>query len=206
MNKLALLSLVFAVASVTAHADVINGNFEAGNTGFTTDLSYSPTDYYPESIYDVNTDPHAHHGSFTSYGDHTTGTGNMLIVNGSTDASKKKVWEGTTTSLAAGTYTMSFWLSNMYDSNNVVLKAYADNSLIGSGFTVASGTGTWHQMVTSSFTTAGGVTTLRLDNDQFNALGNDFAIDDIKVQAVPEPMSMTVLGLGAAALLKRKRK
>lgn len=188
-----------------ANASVVNGDFEAGNTGFTTDLTYSPTNYYPEGIYSVDTNPNTYHGSFTSFGDHTSGSGKMLIVNGSTDSNKKLVWEGTTSNLAAGTYTLSFWMANAYDSNNVILNAKVDGNLVGTGYTVVSGTGTWNQFSTT-FTTTGGVSTLSLINDQLAYGGNDFAIDDISVEAVPEPMTMAFLGIGAAAMLRRRRK
>jgi len=129
----------------------------------------------------------------------------MLIVNGNTDSNKKLVWEGTTTNLSAGTYTLSFWMANAYDSNNVILNAKVDGNLVGSGYAVVSGTGTWNQFSTT-FTTTGGVSTISLINDQLAFGGNDFAIDDISVEAVPEPMTMAVLSLGAAAMLRRRRK
>ena len=60
-----------------------NGNFEGGATGFSSDYIHNPGDLWPESVYDVLTNPNAAHPNFPACGDHTTGSGNMLAVNGS---------------------------------------------------------------------------------------------------------------------------
>ena len=63
---------------------VANGDFSLGNVGFTSSYTWSapPSTILLEGDYSVYTDPHLVHLGFTSFGDHTTGTGNMMIVNG----------------------------------------------------------------------------------------------------------------------------
>src|SRR5262245_35251540 len=68
---------------------VLNGSFDAGNSGFTTQYNYSPGDIGPARSFDVVDDPaHARPNAFdpVSYQDHTTGTGLMLAANGAVTA------------------------------------------------------------------------------------------------------------------------
>src|SRR5262249_48965933 len=57
-----------------------NGNFTLGNTGFQSDYTFSSTST-AEGRYTVTTNPRLFHPGGASYGDHTTGTGPMLVVN-----------------------------------------------------------------------------------------------------------------------------
>jgi hypothetical protein len=61
---------------------VVNGDFEAGNTGFTSDYRYSPGDIGPDTVYDLLRNPADEHYLGASYGDHTSGSGLMMAVNG----------------------------------------------------------------------------------------------------------------------------
>jgi|GEM_PF-1528219 len=99
-----ILILAFASPAVAEPLNLItNGDFEDGNTGFTSDFTYVPivnqSSMYPPAIYSINIDPNLGHGSWTSFGDHTTGDGNMMIVNGFNDPddefSDLTVWEQT---------------------------------------------------------------------------------------------------------------
>jgi len=77
---------------------ILNGDFEAGNTGFTTDYNYvdpgntGSWTLGPPYTYTVSTDPHLYHSAWTSFGDHTTGNGTMMmIVNGSSNGEPPEV-------------------------------------------------------------------------------------------------------------------
>ena len=54
-NTLLIAGATSALALVgsTALAGVVNGNFEAGNTGFTSGYTYLPGNGVPEGVYDV---------------------------------------------------------------------------------------------------------------------------------------------------------
>lgn len=62
---------------------IANGDFEAGNAGFTTSLAYNPSIGVLAEVYDVENSRQAWTSNFLDYGDHTSGTGNMMMVNGS---------------------------------------------------------------------------------------------------------------------------
>jgi hypothetical protein len=95
-----VLLLSFGVAPVFA-ADFEDGNmllygdFEGGYAGFGTDYSYcwtpgSSTLTSPKT-YAIGQNPHNYNPGWSWFGDHTTGSGSMLIFNGST-TSPSLVW------------------------------------------------------------------------------------------------------------------
>ena len=238
MWKLAMLVCLGSLAASQASANLIfNGDFEAGNTGFTSDYTYiapgtlspvgapdnpggSAYTLWDEGTYSVGTDPNALHASWASFGDNTTGTGNMLIVNGA--ASPVSVWQGTLSSaLVAGqTYEFSAWVANLYPppvGSETIPTAPAQlqfsigGNQIGTSFT-APGVGVWSEF-TATFV-AGSEPIAVLDLNTVPN-GNDFALDDISLislTAVPEPTTMIagvllLLPFGASTLriLRRNR-
>jgi hypothetical protein len=94
MRKLLIL-ICFSIFSSVSFAQnlVTNGDFSAGNTSFTTGyiLDCTVGGYIGEQRYCVGTNPNAVHGAWAACGDHTTGTGNMLIFNG-TSTPNVNVW------------------------------------------------------------------------------------------------------------------
>lgn len=167
---------------------IINGDFEQGNVGFTSAYGYvnaaTPLNMVPEGIYTVDNDAHYHHNNF--YGkDHTTGTGNFMIVNGS--GSPVNIWQQTVTVLPNTTYYFSAWAASL---NNVApyaqLQFNVNGTLVGTTAVLTAGPsntstplnwvrfyGTW----TSGPAVTSAVVSIR---DLQTALGgNDFGLDDI---------------------------
>ena len=217
---------VLTVSQAWAQNLVNNGDFEAGNTGFTSDYIYagvagtpSPTSGNPNTLWDegtysVGTDPFSFHSSWTSFGDHTTGTGNMLIVNGA--ESPVTVWQGTLSSpLVVGqTYEFSAWVANLYPPpvgvgttpiNPAQLQFSVGGSTIGSVYT-APGVGVWSEF-TATF--LAGIEPIAVLDLQTAPNGNDFVLDDISIKVVPEPGTLALFaGSGLLALFgwRRSRK
>ena len=61
---------------------IYNGDFELGNTGFFSQYIYNNTSLWDEGTYMVGPNPQTYHSHFSSCPDHTTGTGNHMIING----------------------------------------------------------------------------------------------------------------------------
>lgn len=65
---------------------ITNGNFSAGNTGFTSEYTYNGVDGFgnlDEGSYGIVTNPNTIHSLWYGFTDHTTGTNpNMMVVNG----------------------------------------------------------------------------------------------------------------------------
>jgi hypothetical protein len=182
---------------------VVNGNFEAGNTGFETGYLYSPTNTWPEGTYTVDSNPYNTHSLFASYGDHTTGYGNMMVVNGA-PVSNVTVWEQTVSVSPNTDYEFSLWLSKctpvLY--NRAQLEYFINGTSIGTNYAPET-TGEWvefSQLWQSGLSTTA---TIRIVDRETAYYGNDFAIDDISF--VPEPTTLFLLGLGGLTILRKRR-
>lgn len=132
------VALALSVQAVGANL-IVNGDFEAGNTGFTTEYKYldpSVTGTWtlgPEYMYTVSTNPSLYHSQWANFGDHTTGTGKMMIVNGTWDDYTPNynaiVWEQTVTPLpCVSVYpetTVTLFAGQTWDIGDVLVKTSA---------------------------------------------------------------------------------
>jgi hypothetical protein len=182
----------------TAANSVVNGDFESGNTGFQhagyTDVTTntpSTSLLQPAGTYAVGKNPNLYHNNFFApNGDHTSGQGNMMIVNGS-DTPNKIVWQESITVKPSTDYVFSFWAANISQAditnNNTSILQF---SLNNGTTTTALGTitlstsnalGVWQYFNTiwNSGSISGTVTIALINNNTNTAGGNDFAVDDI---------------------------
>ena len=88
------LFIILLVSDVQANL-IVNGSFENGNYGYTTGYIYD-NNLGDEGIYDsgkycIGTDPSNTSIAWPSFGDHTTGSGKMMIVNGNSNGTTT-VW------------------------------------------------------------------------------------------------------------------
>jgi hypothetical protein len=221
-SRFFLSSLTFATLSSSSFAAnlVINGNFEAGLTGFTSDytlVSSTPGSLLPASVYLVGPNPSLYHSGFASYGDHTTGTGNMLIANGSNDITDF-VWRTTAAiPVTPNTdYYFEAWMSSAISTSPAVLSFQlagdVSNATLGTG-TAPTVTGVWQPVSHVWNSGANTSVTLFLQNANPAFGGNDFAIDDIhfgetsSVSPVPDAASTLVLAslsFAACAFARRR--
>src|SRR5262245_39995164 len=91
---------------------IVNGDFEAGNRDFSTDYRYSPGSIYGFQEYAITRDPRLVHNQATSFGDHTTGSGLMMAVNGPLSSNNLTVWAQTVPVQTNMTYTFSAWVAS----------------------------------------------------------------------------------------------
>ena len=130
---------------------IVNGDFEAGNTGFTSGYLFDNSlgglatggEGAGAGKYAVVTDPNFSPSSFPHAADHTpTGPGNMMVVNGSGIAAKT-VWEQIVAPpLTVGTtYEFSVWVMNVYPDNPANLQFSFGGSVLGT--MTPKGTDVW---------------------------------------------------------------
>jgi hypothetical protein len=185
---LALLGL--SQGAAMAQNLIVNGDFTSGNSSFTSGYNYSSSlssggdGGGGEGNYYVTTNPNSTHSGFSSFGDHTTGSGNMMVINGSTVASKT-VWQETVSVTAGRNWTFSLWMASAVAGTPAVLQVYINNVLQGTTFTAPNSAATWQQFSLNWSSTGTNSATIRLVDSNTAAGGNDFAIDDIRL--VPEP-------------------
>lgn len=221
------LAVAAAMAAVPATAAnlVINGDFEAGNTGFTSAYVYSPGGNSSEGQYTVRSNPFPWNPAFVSRGDHTSGSGLMYVGNGAPNLGDI-VWQSSVIAITAGTnyffeaFAMnvccSFTLPGNSDPNftfRISLNGGAATDL--ATLTIpANQAGTWFGLSTNFNSGAATSVQLSLINANNVRQGNDFAVDDISlstrsiVNGIPEPTSwaMLTLGFGAIGGMVRRRR
>lgn len=173
-------SAAFVIHARSPQNHIINGDFEAGNTGFTSDYTYGSA---AVGTYQVAPDPNVFNsGHFGS--DHTSGTGNFLIADGSTNAFNA-AWCQTVTIQPNTDYDLSLWANNITDAavnvNDPIIQITI-NGLPVCGF---GGTplpevpDVWVNIACTW--NSGGNTSANICIRSLNTsvVGNDFGIDDI---------------------------
>lgn len=207
-SALALLPALAAVAS--AQNLVVNGDFELGTTGVISDYAYVPfagnaTAQVSEGKYTVGDIVPPSYGDWAPFHDHTTGLGNLLSANGA-PSPDSAVWSQTIAVQPNTDYRISFFLAEISTPASLASIDVRQGLLSLGSFQAPSAQDVWegHTLTWNSRAN----TVLALSLHDLNTAGsyNDFALDDISVQAVPEPTTLAALGLGAVALLRRRRR
>jgi hypothetical protein len=181
---------VVAMEAQTSQNLVTNGDFEGGNTGFTTGYAFG--DVSNPGGYFIGTSPSTAPGGLGDWcicGDHTTGTGNMMIVDGATTAGWP-VWEQTVPVAPSTNYTFSYWGAEVdHDSNSLPhLLVRVNGKVIGeSSFPEYSpdNGGKWQNYSFKWNSGPSQSADLAIVDGNTDAPWNDFAIDDISFIAVP---------------------
>ena len=178
---------------------VNNGDFELGNTGFTSEYvpgQPTPTGLVPEGTFDVIANPQSRHASFATCGDHTTGSGLQMVINGAVTAGVS-VWAQTVNVIPGTDYQYSYWVQSVVAGNPSQLQLYINGIAAGPVYTALTPTCQWIQFIYNWNSGVSSTAYLSLENQNTIANGNDFALDDIIFQPVcaavtgKSPYSMT---------------
>jgi len=186
---------------------VINGDFSAGNSGFTSAYGYAAPGYnslWPEGLYSVYHDPTFTHINFWGR-DHTSNTGRMMLINGSGSNPPVSVWQQTTPVVPGIKYYFSAWAISL---NSVTpyaqLQFNVNGVLVGTTAVLPARTennnapynwiqfyGTWDSGTATS-------ATIQIVDLQTALGGNDFALDDISfgtLAQLPATVSIDASGI-----------
>jgi gliding motility-associated-like protein len=203
--KLLILVLVaFFANSLYAQNLIVNGDFENPVNGFGFNVNGNGYNLInpPYTVstsagdYTFTSDPHLFNAtSFIAGGDHTLGTGKMMVIDGNGNGGSQRFWRAGTNGtgicgLTIGkTYTFSYWIKSV--STTVTDNATRAN--IGFQFTNASNvlpTTTadfaplpidgW-QKVSYTFKPTNACVFIELWNNNTSFVGNDFAVDDFSL-------------------------
>ncbi|HYV92290.1 MAG TPA: T9SS type A sorting domain-containing protein [Chitinophagales bacterium] len=185
----ALLLLQFFFIT-TLHAQgpelIVNGNFESGNTGFTS--TYSTCNSYNclsvAPSYAIGTDASFYQTSFVGH-DHTTGAGNFMILE--VDGTLSSMWSESVAVQPNTNYTFSLWILNTYSNTNVItpIQVKINNVNVGSPinspapyvyYTWIQGSVTWN---------SGSATTANISLHDISGVNyaNNVGLDDISFKS-----------------------
>jgi hypothetical protein len=214
MSRL-LVSAIVIVTVLTAQQLVaanlfVNGDFESGNTGFTTDYSFAVLNIGSEAEgqYGIGSSPQAFNQNFaTNAGDHTTGFGNMMFVNASPQADSV-VWSQSVAVRQNANYTLEGWVMTLYPASPANLSFTINGAQVGNNFIASFSSGVWLPF-SVNWNSAGSTSALiQITDTNTQGSGNDFALDDLSFNgpAVPEPSSSILISGAALFAIARRRR
>ena len=159
---------------------IFNGDFELGDTGFSSQLRFSPLVLKNrEGSYAIGTNPKLYSSNFDSCYDHTTSTGMMMIVNGALGADTL-VWAQKVQSIKKNTdYELIFFYASADIARPAVMQVLINKDTIPqiAYFPIESCNWLSYKIVWNSGNSDTAL--IRLYDINYQQAGNDYMIDDI---------------------------
>jgi len=184
MLPLLLLTTMQPLTAQTHKNLIINGDFSQGNSGFSSQYTFDQ-DLNPTGNYFIGGNPfECHHGG-ASFGDHTSGSGKMMIINGATDAGVS-IWKQTVKVQPNRKYFFGAWAASWgqfgnpgTDPSPARLILCVNGKPIAPAFTLNSQDGAWTKYFASWKSGSAKSAELSIVDENLEGIGNDFAIDDL---------------------------
>jgi len=204
---LLLFTLIVFSNVLKAQNLLYNGDFEYGGSG-NGFISDDPSYFYltnPNGIsfagnWAIVNNPQAVNTNFISGTDHS-GTGNMMVVDATTNGGAKRFWKagnngnGIIGFITGTSYTFSYWIKSVSNdpsrANIGISFNNVSNVVLASGNATAPLASDGWQQVKYTFTANGNTVNIELYDNNTDAIGNDFAIDDIELYGPPQPFSFS---------------
>lgn len=168
---------------------IVNGDFEQGNTGFTTSYTLGGGGAWGlvsnPGTYAITTSPNLAHSNFASCQDHTPAPGTqMLVVNGSGNPGST-VWCQTVPVQSYTDYQFGAWVANALNETNVAQLQFSINgATLGNIFTTSTTSCNWQQFFQVWNSAGSNSANICVVNQNTSNGGNDFLIDDITFKPI----------------------
>lgn len=175
---------------------VANSNFSLGNTGFNSDYIYS-TSSNAEGQYWIGATPSAWQPNFANCSDHTSGSGNMMVINGATVANKK-IWSQIISVTPNTDYQFSLWTSSLESASPAVLHFLINNADLGNSMQLSTTSCQWKRYSVRWNSGNNTIANIAILDSNLIASGNSFAIDDVffgEVTTQTDSLIVNVTGL-----------
>lgn len=170
---------------------VKNGDFEAGNTNFTSGHAYvtPPGSMAPGQYTVAQSNQISTINNRWDCTDHTNGssTGKMLVVDGSRNPPGiVNAWKQNVPVTGGKTYAFSAWMNNLVvpsnHYNDPLVELYINGKPV-TGIALSEAPDKWWQICAQWKAPATGTAVLEVRIGRFKNPGNDFAVDDISFRA-----------------------
>ncbi len=158
---------------------VANGDFSAGNTGFTTDYQHTTTSTYDQGHYAIFTNPQDLNPGFGNCRDHTPSADGLMFVADGATIPNERVWCQNIAVDPGRTYDFSAWICNVHPTAPSRLQFSINNNLLGDVVEVQQPVCEWEEFVAEWYSSGFSGAQICITNQSTIAFGNDFAIDDI---------------------------
>ena len=174
--------IYYFTAEIPGNNLITNGDFNAGNTSFTSQYNFASPNI-TEGQYFVGANPQSWNASLSNCTDHTTGNGNMLLVNGA-PAPDVAVWNQTVTITPNTNYAFATWIQALYIPNPAQLSFSINGGDVGTLITASLPTCTWSRFYTTWNSGNNTAASISIVNKNTLVQGNDFALDDISFSPI----------------------
>ncbi|MEP6728528.1 MAG: gliding motility-associated C-terminal domain-containing protein, partial [Bacteroidota bacterium] len=172
----------YYTAEITGSNLIVNGDFSQGTAGFTSEYNLANPNL-TEGEYFVGSNPSAWNASLSGCTDHTSGNGNMMLINGS-PVYNVNVWKQTITVVPNTNYAFSTWVEALWPPNPAQLQFSINGKEAGSLISASLPTCTWTQFYTTWNSGNNTSASISLVNKNTAIQGNDFALDDISFSPI----------------------
>jgi hypothetical protein len=163
---------------------IVNGDFELGNQGFESPgLTYGQYSI-SQGNYGISNNPESLNGAYVQIGDHTTGTGLMMVIDA--NSLGQIVYSTNVAVEKDSTYGFSVWVTDVNKDfyNPPILTFVIDGVDLSNKIVFPDSTHAWFQFNATWISTKTGTITIQLRNDNPSGNGNDFALDDVSFSAL----------------------
>ena len=154
-----------------------NHDFEDGNVGFVSEYPYSNR-IFTQGLFGVTDSAEKLNAIyFTDCPDHTSGSGLMMVVDGS-PTPELKVWCQEISVKPNTVYAFSTWLSSVLGANPAQLQFFINDEPLGLTFTANESVCVWRQFYEVWDSKDNISAEICIVNKNTDPNGNDFALDD----------------------------
>jgi hypothetical protein len=171
--------------SVSSPVNLIqNSDFSQGNTLFVTEYTQvaDPNPFGVQTSYDIVTNPGAWFAPFCTGGDHTTGSGNLMVFDGAVDPTGNVIaWSNQNPVVVSPNtnYTFSYYVASVSPENPARLEVIINGVSQGSPVTAPGATCLWTQVSYNWNSGSNTAANFAIYDRNTASGGNDFALDDI---------------------------